>query len=107
MSFRSYSNQEKRKKLNNSKATVDRSIATMGASIAVFKRETKSIILNPYLYFGTEKDAIDTTNTNGMGARLIGQANLNKGLAIQAGLDGNGMEGDFKTDVYVGVAFAL
>ena len=107
LSFRSYSNQEKRKKLNNSKATVDRSIATMGASIAVFKRETKSIILNPYLYFGTEKDAIDTTNTNGMGARLIGQANLNKGLAIQAGLDGNGMEGDFKTDVYVGVAFAL
>jgi len=107
LSFRSYSNKEPRKELNNAKATVDRSLATLGASIAVFKRETKSIILNPYLFFGTEKDALNTSNTNGMGARLIGQANLNKALAIQAGLDGNAMEGDFKADVYVGVAFAL
>lgn len=107
LSFRSYSNKEPRKEQNNAKATVDRSLATLGASIAVFKRETKSIILNPYLFFGTEKDALNTSNTNGMGARLIGQANLNKALAIQAGLDGNAMEGDFKADVYVGVAFAL
>lgn len=107
LSFRSYSNKEPRKELGNSKATVDRSLATLGASIAVFKRETKSILLNPYLFFGTEKDALNTSNSNGMGARLIGQANLNKTLALQAGLDGNAMEGDFKTDVYVGVAFAL
>jgi hypothetical protein len=107
LSFRSYSNKEKRKKLNDEKYTVDRSLATVGASVAVLKVDTKSLILNPYLYFGTEKDSVNTDNLNGIGLRMLGQANLNKGIALQAGIDANNMEGEFKSDIYIGLAFAL
>jgi hypothetical protein len=107
LSFRSYSNKEKRKDLNNDKLTVDRSLATLGASIAVLKVDTKSLLLNPYLFFGTEKDAINTSNQNGLGVRLVAQSNINKTIGIQAGIDANNMEGDFKSDFYVGLAFAL
>jgi hypothetical protein len=107
LSFRSYSNKEVRKKLNNDKLTVDRSLATLGASIAVLKGDAKALILNPYLYFGTEKDAVNTENVNGVGVRLLGQANVYKGLGFQAGIDANNMEGEFKNDLYVGLAFAL
>lgn len=107
LSFRSYSNKEKRKKLNDEKYTVDRSLATVGASIAVLKAETKSLILNPYLYFGTEKDSVNTDNLSGVGLRLLGQVNINKGIGFQAGIDANNMEGEFKSDIYIGLAFAL
>ncbi|MGZ3745410.1 MAG: hypothetical protein ACXWRE_06475 [Pseudobdellovibrionaceae bacterium] len=107
LSFRSYSNKEVRKKLNNEKLTVDRSLATVGASIEILKADAKALILNPYLYFGTEKDSTNTDNVNGAGLRLVGQAKLNKTIGFQAGIDANNMEGDFKSDIYVGLAFAL
>lgn len=107
LSFRSYSNQEVRKELDNTKGTVDRSLATLGASIAVFQRNNKSILVNPYLYFGTEKDSKATSNVNGPGLRAVGQAYLNKTLALQAGVDANNMEGTFKSEGYVGFAIAL
>jgi hypothetical protein len=101
LSFRSYSNQEFRKDVNQ-KATVDRSMATLGASIKVFQRDNKSILVSPYFLFGTEKDAKQTENVTGYGARVIGQIYLNKSVALQAGLDGNNMETAFK-----GEGFAL
>lgn len=107
LSFRTYSNKEVRKNLNDNKLTVDRSLATLGASIAVVKSDNKSVILNPYLYFGTEKDMTNTDTKNGIGLRLVGQVGLNKTMAIQAGIDGNNIEDTFKSDVYVGLAFAL
>lgn len=107
LSFRSYSNKEKRKKLQDTEMTVDRSLATVGASVLVFKRDNKSVVVNPYLFFGTEKDAINTATANGFGTRLLGQVNASKGIAIQAGVDANNMEETFKSDIYVGLAFAL
>lgn len=107
LSFRAYSNKEKRKKLQDTEMTVDRSLATLGASIAVVKNDNKSLILNPYLFFGTEKDAINTSTNNGFGTRLLGQVNVSKGVALQGGIDANNMEETFKSDIYVGLAFAL
>lgn len=107
LSFRSYSNKEKVKHLDDREVTVDRSLATVGASVALFKNDGKSLLLNPYLYFGTEKDLLETSNKSGIGARLVGQINLNKTIALQGGIDGNNMEDTFKSDIYVGVAFAL
>jgi len=107
LSFRSYSNKEKRKKMQDTEATVDRSLATVGASIAVVKGDNKALIVNPYLYFGTENDALSTANNSGIGVRVVGQLNINKGIGLQAGVDANNMEETFKSDIYVGVAFAL
>jgi hypothetical protein len=107
LSFRSYSNKEKRKKLQDAEVTVDRSLATIGASIAAVKADNKALIVNPYLYFGTEKDSINTSNNSGIGLRVVGQLNINKGMGLQAGIDANNMEETFKSDIYVGVAFAL
>lgn len=107
LSFRTYSNKEVRKELNDQKLTVDRTLATLGASVVAVKSENRSLILNPYLFFGTEKDAINTSSKNGIGLRLLGQVAMNKSMAIQVGVDGNGMEDTFKSDVYLGLAFAL
>jgi len=105
LSYRGYSSKEERKDIG--KATVDRSLATLGASIVAIKGEGKSLVINPYLYFGTEKDARNTDTKNGIGARLMGQVALNKAAFIQVGVDGNNMEDTFKSEVYVGAAFAL
>lgn len=107
LSFRSFSNKEIRKELNNQKMTVDRSLATLGVSVAAIKADNKSLLVNPYLYFGTEKDSINTTTKNGIGLRLVGQVAFNKTMALQAGVDGNNIEDTFKSDVYLGLAFAL
>lgn len=107
LSFRTYSNKEIRKELNDQKMTVDRTLATLGASVVAVKSENRSLVLNPYLYFGTEKDAINTSSKNGIGLRLLGQVAMNKSMAIQVGVDGNNMEDTFKSDVYLGLAFAL
>ncbi|WP_413288174.1 hypothetical protein [Bdellovibrio sp. HCB337] len=107
LSFRAYSNKEKVKSLEDREVTVDRSLATVGASITLLKNEGKSLLLNPYLYFGTQKNLLETENKSGAGVRLVGQVNLNKTIALQGGIDGNNMEETFKNDIYVGVAFAL
>lgn len=108
LSYRSYSNKEKRPKLNNAEFTVDRSLATLGASVLVFKQDTRSIVLSPYVFFGTEKDPLNTDNRTGLGARLVGQMALNKSVALQAGLDANAMEDEvFKGEAYIGMGFAL
>lgn len=107
LSFRGYSNKEKVKSLENREVTVDRSLATVGASVTLLKNEGKSLLLNPYLFFGTEKNLLETSNKSGAGVRLVGQVNINKSIALQGGIDGNNMEDTFKNDIYVGVAFAL
>lgn len=107
LSYRAYSNKEKRKDLRNEKFTVDRNLATLGASIKVLDIRGKSLLVNPYLFFGSENDAVNTTTKSGLGARLVGQAQLNKVMAIQAGIDGNSMEDTFKGDIYIGMAFTL
>ena len=107
LSFRSYSNKEVRKKLQDANITVDRSLATVGASILALKNDNKSIIVNPYLYFGTEKDSVNTDSKNGFGVRAVGQINFNKTMAAQVGVDANNMEDTFKSDIYAGLAFSL
>lgn len=107
LSFRTYSNAEKRQHLQNRMLTVDRSIATVGASFVAVKVENKSLILNPYLYFGTERDLATTNNKYGMGARMVAQAYLNDVIALQGGVDANNMEETFKSDFYIGMSFAL
>lgn len=107
LSFRSYSNKEKVKKLSNQEATVDRNLATLGASVTLASGKQKSLILSPYLYFGNEKNLLDTVSKNGIGARLVAQFELTKNFGVQLGLDGNNMEGSFVNDVYLGAAFNL
>lgn len=107
LSFRSYSNKEKRPALEQREFTVDRSLVTLGASIAVFKEDKRSILLSPYLYFGTEKDPLNSENRNGVGARLLGQLAVNNTMTLQGGVDANNMEETFKSDIYVGVGFTL
>lgn len=107
LSFRSYSNKEKIKKLSNQEATVDRSLATIGASVALATGKQKSLILSPYMYFGTEKNVLDSVNKSGIGARLVAQFELSKKFGVQLGIDGNDMEGTFVNDVFLGAAFNL
>lgn len=107
LSFRSYSNKEARQKLKNEKLTVDRSLATLGVSVAVLKRNNKSVLLNPYLFFGNEKDAVNASTNNGIGARILAQVALSKGVSLQGGFDANNMEENFRGDAYLGLAFAL
>jgi len=107
LSFRSYSNQEVRKQLGDVKATADRTLATLGASLTVLRFDNKSLLVNPYLYFGTEKDALSTANLTGPGLRVVGQAYLEKTIGLQLGIDANTMEGPFKGEAYIGLAIAL
>jgi hypothetical protein len=107
ISYRSYSHQETRKKAKDAKMTVDRNLATLGASVTALRRGNKSLIVSPYLFFGTEKDALNTDSVNGYGARVVGQYNFNPTTALQLGADGNNMETDFKADAYLGLAMSL
>ena len=107
ISFRTYSTQETRKDLENTKATADRTLAGIGPSVTVLRADKKSLILNPYIFFGTEKDAKSTSSVSGPGLRAVGQIALTKSVAVQAGLDGNTMEGVFKSEAYIGFGMTL
>jgi hypothetical protein len=107
LSYRSSSSAESRKSANDNILTVDRSLVTLGASITTFQRENKSLIVSPYLLFGTEKDALGTTTMNGIGTRVFGQLKLNPKAALQAGVDFNNMESAFKGDIYVGLGLSI
>ncbi|MBC7370401.1 MAG: hypothetical protein H7326_02485 [Bdellovibrionaceae bacterium] len=107
ISFKTYSTQENRKDLDNAKATADRTLAGIGPSVTVLRADKKSLILNPYIFFGTEKDAKSTNNVSGPGLRALGQVNFTKSVALQGGLDGNNMEGPFKAEAYIGFGMTL
>lgn len=107
LSYRTSSTAESRKNFDNAILTVDRTIATLGASITALRSGNVSMIVSPYLFFGTEKDALETRSMNGIGARVLGQINLNKTVAFQGGIDGNNMNSSFRGDLYLGLGLSI
>lgn len=106
-SYRSSSKAEPRKSANGQVLTVDRNLATVGVSFQVFNQARKSLLVSPYLLFGSEKDALGTTSANGIGARILGQVELNPRTLLQAGFDSNNMESEFKGDIYLGLGLSI
>jgi hypothetical protein len=107
LSYRTSSRAEARKNFDDQILTVDRTIATLGASILAVRSGKISLLVSPYLFFGTEKDALETRTMNGIGGRILGQLQVNKTVAFQGGIDANNMSSSFRGDLYLGLGLSI
>ncbi len=101
-SFASSSFEEKRKKLNNEKAVVQRTYIGVGATYYLNGTQAeKNIIVSPALVFGQEKDVKYVENLSGLALRLGAQLRIQKTIALDGGVMGTNLTGEFKGEPYV------
>jgi hypothetical protein len=102
LSINATSTEEKRKKLNNEKVSVDRTYLGIGAT-GYLKgvHAEKNLFGTAQLMFGQERDSKFVDNQTGLGLRLGAQIRpLNK-FAIDGGVAANNLTGSFVGEAFV------
>lgn len=104
LSYSSYSEEEKRKKLNNNKLSVDYTQFGIGANF-YFKplTSTYNFAAGPSMIFETEKDAVYTEKNTGISVKAVAIFKPIEHLMMQGGAITTVMGADTKTDALAGV----
>ncbi len=107
--FRTFSTQEKRKRLGDQQVTVDRSQYSFGPSFFLYAPEaSKNVIISPGLYFGQEKDLKDVDSQSGFGIQAVALLRpTEKPFAFEVGIQGNNLTNDFKGEAFFGFSYLM